>query len=348
MSKSATPAPSQHTRFKSLPIVDVTGLYSDQFEVRQHTAQLLGQAAKDAGFLYITGYAIPPKAIQQLLQTTKAYFDQPLDAKMQDYIGNSSNHSGYVPMGEEQFVSGSYDHKESYDVGYDYLAAKGIRPMLGTNQWSEFPGFKTAIGDYYRHAFALGNLLFKGFALALGLDEHYFEQLVTTPPSQLRLIHYPFNPDATDKSGIGAHTDYECFTILLPTAAGLEVMNGAGEWIDAPVVEGALVVNIGDMMETLSNGSFVATSHRVRKVKEERYSFPLFCSCDYDTIIQPIASLNSNGIPTPYEAIHCGDHLYAQTMQTFKYLKKRVADGSLKLPEKSRKLASFGLLKQNA
>lgn len=335
---------SSHTGFKSLPIVDISGLYSPDLALRQHTAQALGQAAKDAGFLYITGHAIPQDVISSLIATTKAYFDQPVEQKMLDYIGNSHNHSGYVPVGEEQFVPGKYDLKEAYDVGFDYLPEQGRRPMLGPNKWPEFPQFRESISAYYQAAFELGNLLFKGFALALGLDENFFSELVTTPPSQLRLIHYPFNPEAQDKEGIGAHTDYECFTILLPTTDGLEVMNGAGEWIDAPVIPSALVVNIGDMLENLSNGLFTATSHRVRKVKQERYSFPLFCSCDYDTLIEPIAQLKTANPQRSYEAVRCGDHLYAQTIQIFTYLKERLARGELSLPENAKPLASFGNL----
>ena len=85
--------------------------------------------------------------------------------------------------------------------------------------------------------------------------------------------------------GIGAHTDYECFTLLHATAPGLEVLNGAGEWIEAPPLPGAFIVNIGDMLELLTNGEFLATTHRVRKVREERYSFPLFFNVDYATRI---------------------------------------------------------------
>jgi isopenicillin N synthase-like dioxygenase len=196
---------------------------------------------------------------------------------------------------------------------------------------------------YYDAAFALSNVLFRGFALALGLPEDSFTQYVTTPPSQLRLVHYPFSPEApADRPGIGAHTDYECFTILLPTADGLEVMNGAGEWIDAPVMPGAFVINIGDMMEVLSNGNFVATMHRVRKVTQERYSFPLFCACDYDTVIAPMPALVPPGSTSKYAPVVCGEHLYAQTMQTFFYLKQQLTDGMLSLPDGARALSSFG------
>jgi len=338
------PPPSPHTAFKQLPLVDISLLFSTQLAERKIAAEQLGQAARDAGFLYITGHGVPDELIENLKRCTQAYFAQSMAQKMRDYIGTSDNHSGYVPEGEEQFYSAKPDLKEAYDVGFDLQGQEEKRrPMLGPNRWSEFPGFKQNVKAYYDAVFALSNVLFRGFALALGLPEDSFTKYVTTPPSQLRLVHYPFNPDdVTDRPGLGAHTDYECFTILLPTADGLEVQNGAGEWIDAPVVAGAFVINIGDMLEVLSNGQYVATMHRVRKVTQERYSFPLFCACDYDTVIAPIESLVPAGSVTAYSPVVCGEHLYAQTMQTFAYLKQRLAEGSLALPAGAHGLSSFG------
>ena len=298
-----------HTAFDRLPVVDVSGLAAPDPALRLEAARQLGQGAREAGFLYITGHGVSPALIERLVLRTKEYFAQPLEQKMRDYIGQSTNHSGYVPEGEEQFESGVIDCKEAYDLGFDYTSEEGRRPMLGPNQWADLPGFKEDIKAYYDAVLGLGNSLFRGFALALGLPEDAFSRQVSTPPSQLRLVHYPFNPAATDRPGIGAHTDYECFTILLPTAPGLEVLNGAGEWIDVPLMEDAFVINIGDMLEVLSNGMFVATSHRVRKVAEERYAFPLFCACDYDTVIEPVPGLLSEGVAQGYEAVRCGDHL---------------------------------------
>ncbi|MBV6824669.1 isopenicillin N synthase family oxygenase [Pseudomonas sp. PD9R] len=334
---------SAHSAFKTLPLVDIQGLSSASETERIETAAELGRAASQAGFLYVTGHGIDPTIISRLKQRTIEYFAQSPEQKMQDYIGLSSNHSGYVPEGEEQFVEGSIDHKEAFDVGFDYLLSQGTRPMLGANRWPALPGFKQDIKAYYDAVFSLNLTLFRGFALALGLAENTFSRWVNNPPSQLRLIHYPFAPDApVDRPGIGAHTDYECFTILLPTAPGLEVLNGAGQWIDVPIVEGAFVINIGDMMEVLSNGNYVATAHRVRKVAEERYSFPMFCTCDYDTIIEPVATLVDPATPSRYSPMSCGEHLYAQTLQTFRYLKQRVACGELRLPEGAKGLSSYG------
>jgi isopenicillin N synthase-like dioxygenase len=334
-----------HAAFLQLPVVDIADLRSPDPARRRAAAAALGAAAREAGFLYVTGHGVPAAVVDRLTLRARAYFAQPLAAKMRDYIGSSANHSGYVPPGEEQYQGAKPDLKEAYDVGFDLHDPGRRRPMLGPNRWSDFAGFREDVNAYYQAVFELSQRLFRGFALALDVPEDAFTCNVTAPPSQLRLIHYlpPVAAEANDdRPGIGAHTDYECFTILLPTADGLEVLNGAGQWIDAPVIPGTFVINIGDMLEVLSNGQFVATLHRVRRVHEERYSFPLFCACDYDTVIAPMAQLCPPGTAGSYEPLVCGDHLYAQTMQTFAYLKDRLARGELRLPERSKALASFG------
>jgi len=100
-------------------------------------------------------------------------------------------------------------------------------------------------------------------------------------------------------------------------------------------------VNLGDMIELLTNGEFVATSHRVRRVKEERYSFPLFFSFDYDTVVAPLPRFVSKAKPAR-PGLVAGEHLYAQTAQSFTYQKQRLARGEIKLPERALGLSSFG------
>lgn len=332
--------------FQELPVVDVAGLYSPDPEDRAAVAAELGKAAREVGFLYVIGHQVGRDLRERLLAQARRFFAAPLDAKMEIYIGNSADHRGYVPEGEEVMVGGKRDRKEALDLGIDLapdhpLVAAGT-PMVGPNQWPDLPGFREDVTAYYEAVFDLGRHLLHGFALALGVEETFFDAYVTTPPSQLRLLHYPFDPDAVDAQGIGAHTDYECFTLLLPTAEGLEVMNGAGEWIPVPVVPDAYVVNIGDMLEIWTNGAFVATSHRVRKVKEERYAFPLFFSCDYHTKVEPLPELLAEGDRPRYDPLFAGDHLYAQTIQSFVYLRDRLVRGEIALPEGAKGLSSFG------
>lgn len=321
-----------------LPLVDISKLQSSVLSDRLEVAAALDKACKEVGFLYLKGEQFNFEYVQDLIQVTKAYFEQDLALKMQRYIGLSKNHSGYVPVGEEQFSGQSYDLKEAFDVNYDYQGAKTDCPLLGPTLWPEDAQFKRTVSQYYQHLRGISQQIFRAFALALGVNEDFFDAKITEAPSQLRLIHYPYNPEVKDAEGIGAHTDYECFTLLLPTAPGLQVFNKQGEWIDIPLIENTLVMNIGDMMEILSNGKYLATKHRVKKVGEERYSFPLFCACNYDTVIEPIVETD---VPR-YSALIGGEHLFNQTAQTFQYLKQRIASGELVL-KNAVPLSSFGL-----
>ena len=251
-----------------------------------------------------------------------------------------------ICAGEEAPDPSKADAKEAFDLSFelpdDHPEVLAGTPMMGANVWPDIDGFADDVYAYYQDVFAVGRALMGGFEQALGLEANTLLGEVTEPPSQLRLIHYPYDPNAQDAQGIGAHTDYECFTLLRPTAPGLEVMNGAGEWIDVPYREDALVVNIGDMLEIWTNGAFVATSHRVRKVKEERYSFPLFFAADYHSQVAPLPQLLKDGETPNYEPLSAGDHLWAQTIQTFNYLKKRLADGEIELPDGARGAGTLG------
>jgi isopenicillin N synthase-like dioxygenase len=331
-----------HAAFQSLPEVNVALLYSSSLEQRAEAARALVRACREAGFFYLTGHVIAPALIDELLAQARAFFAQSREQKLEYYIGKSHNHRGYVPPGEETFYDGARDQKESFDLCFEGQSTAKPHPFSGANVWPALPGFRAAVSQYYDAVFALGRTLLRGFALGLDLPETFFDRFVTAPPSQLRMLHYPPNPAVDVTIGIGQHTDYECFTILLPTQPGLEVMNGAGVWIDAPPHPGAFVVNIGDTLEMWTNGALVATSHRVRKVSEERYSFPLFFACDYDVLVEPLPQFVSPERPARYPALKAGDHLYAQTLQSFGYLKARLAQGELQLPEGARPLSSFG------
>lgn len=339
--------------FQQIPVIDVSGLYGST-EQQALVAAELGKAAREVGFLYVTGSGVSQALFDDLLTVTKQFFALPIEDKMAVYIGKSSNHRGYVPTGEEGgYVEGEEgkpdqlpaDLKEAFDLSLelpaddpDYLAGN---PMVGPNQWPALPGMAQTVNRYYDAVLEFGKVLLRGFALALGEPSDTFDALVTKAPSQLRLVHYPFDASAEDRQGIGAHTDFEVFTLLKPTAAGLEVLNGAGEWIDAPPVEGAFIVNIADLLEIWSNGTFVSTTHRVRKVAEERYSFPLFFNVDYDVLVSPLEQYvredGDNKI-----SLKAGEHLYAQTIQVFSYLQKRLKAGEISMPEVWVELNSFG------
>ncbi|SDI64879.1 Isopenicillin N synthase [Rhodococcus triatomae] len=331
--------------FTTIPTIDVSGLQSADSAVRRAAIDELGRAAREVGFAQIVGHGVSPRLFDTLTTAATRFFALPHEEKMRVYIGHSTNHRGYVPAGEEVFAGGTPDRKEAFDLSLDlpadhpdYLAGN---PLLGPNQWPELDGFAESVMSYYDAVFALGRSVLRAFAASLGEPEDLFDRFVGTPPSQLRLIHYPYDASADDRPGIGAHTDYEVFTLLKPTAPGLEVMNGRGEWIDVPYRDDAFVLNTGDLLEIWTNGVFVATSHRVRKVAEERYSFPLFFNVDYDTPVAPLERFVGADGPG-YAPVVAGEHLFAQTAQSFRYLQQRRARGQITLPEGARPLYSLG------
>ncbi|MEZ5875649.1 MAG: 2-oxoglutarate and iron-dependent oxygenase domain-containing protein [Hyphomicrobiales bacterium] len=331
--------------FTELPIVDISGLLSGDPDRAQATADQLGRAAREVGFCYVSGHGIAPSVFSDLTSASARFFALPVEDKMKAYIGLSRNHRGYVPEGEEVFAGGTKDRKEAFDLSIDlpaddpdYVAGN---PLLGPNNWPDLPNFREPVMTYYDSIFSVGRTLMSGFAMALGEAPGFFDTYLRKPPSQLRLIHYPYNPTAGEAMGIGSHTDYECLTLLYSTAPGLEVLNSAGQWIDAPPMPGAIVINIGDMMEVWTNGEFVATSHRVRPVKEERFSFPLFFAVDYDTEVKPLDRFVTGERPAR-QGLVAGEHLFAQTAQSFNYQKARLAKGEIKLPENYVELSSFG------
>jgi isopenicillin N synthase-like dioxygenase len=329
--------------FQVLPVVDVSALYGADAERSLETVAALRRAASEVGFLYVTGHAVAPELLSGLERTAQAFFALPTATKLEYYIGRSPNHRGYVPPGEEVFYGQTRDTKEAFDLSRelpeaDYGAASRF---LGPNVWPrELPELRSAVTRYYESVFELGHKLLGAFAQALGLPASYFDRFLTRPPSQLRLIHYEPAEPGEGTMGIGAHTDYECLTLLHATAPGLEVMNGAGEWVAAPPLAGAFVVNIGDLLEVWSNGLFVSTSHRVLPVSASRYSFPLFFTVDYETCVEPLPQLCRDGVR--HAPLVAGEHLLAQTMQSFRYLAELQARGAVSLPPGSRELSSFG------
>ena len=208
-----------------------------------------------------------------------------------------------------------------------YVELDGSPPQPGhTNIWPSedvLPGFHAGVTAYYGHVLRLARHLCRLFALSLELEESYFDALISHPGGIGRLLYYPPQPpaDTADqeegKLGLGAHTDYECFTLLLSSAnPGLEILFPPSAatahkplWRPCPVKEGTLTVNVADFLMRWTNGLYKSTIHRVISKPEasERYSVPFFFSINYDADVAPLPekAVGKNGA---YRSMKAGDY----------------------------------------
>jgi isopenicillin N synthase-like dioxygenase len=173
----------------------------------------------------------------------------------------------------------------------------------------------------------LGRKLMQAFALALGLEETYFDHWLNWPMTTLGLLHYPPQTGRITEAqiGAGAHSDYGVLTMLAQDdAGGLQVRNASGDWIDAPPVPGSFVVNIGDMMERWTNGVFTSTLHRVVNVSgQERYSLPYFFDPDFNAEVVCLETCLAPGETPKYPPTTSGQHLLDMINASFEYHKEK-------------------------
>ncbi|WP_138465735.1 isopenicillin N synthase family oxygenase [Poseidonocella sp. HB161398] len=311
------------------PLISLSNLKREKDEKYVALCHEIGQAAQDIGFLRICDHGIDLDLIEATYQQAKRFFSMPEEFKSQYYIGKSINHRGYVPFNEK----GDYpDEKnrcyEAYDLGLDlphtdpdYLAGNRI---LGPNVWPELLGFKSVVGEYYRQVSALGRRLCGCLETHLGLPDAAITSKMSKPVSQLRLLHYVREAQATDPRSVnmGAHTDYECLTLLHTRNEGLQAMTRDDTWVDVPVDPATLIVNVGDMLEAWTNGILRSTPHRVLNLSPERFSLPYFVAANHDAEIRPFQQLLRDDEMPKYQPIFAGEHLERMLMRDFPYFRR--------------------------
>jgi isopenicillin N synthase-like dioxygenase len=173
---------------------------------------------------------------------------------------------------------------------------------------------------------SLAKVLLEGVALSLELSGSYFTKLMANPISIQRLLHYPPQRGyiAEDIIGVGAHTDYGNLTILAQDdVGGLQVMNRDGDWVEGPPIAGTFVINVGDLIQRLTNGVYLANLHRVVNTSgRDRYSIPFFIDADFDAVIGPLSSCITETNPRRYEAVTCGEHKFGRFAASYEHLRE--------------------------
>ena len=291
-------------------------------------ADTIGNAARDFGFFRICDHGIDFDLIEATYQAGAQFFALPDAVKREIYIGKSSNHRGYVPFTEKGDYPDEMNRSyEAFDLGLDlphddpdFLM---VNRLLGPNVWPEVAGFRDTVARYYSQISKLGRLVCSALEAHLKLPFGAMTNQMSKPISQLRLLHYVRQKSTADHQSVnmGAHTDYECLTLLHTRNKGLQVMTKQDNWIDVPVDPNVFVVNVGDMLEAWSNGILRSTPHRVLNHSPERYSLPYFLAANYDTVIEPFAQLITPDRPAKYEPFTAGSHLERMLIRDFPYLR---------------------------
>ena len=277
----------------SLPVIDMSALFGADRVARAAVAAAIAAACEDDGFFYVTGHGVTPGVLQRLEAEARAFFDLPTAEKQTIAMGRGgAAWRGWFPLGGE-LTSGRPDNKEGLYLG-EQLGADDPRvaagwPLHGSNLWpAAAPGLKPAAEAFFDGATRAAAALMQGVSLALGLDDQYFADHYLQRPTRLfRIFNYP--PTPPEAWGVAEHTDYGLLTLLAQDdAGGLEVRARAG-WRTAPPIPGALVCNIGDMLERLTGGRFVSTPHRVvNRSDRPRLSFPFFYDPDFTAEMTPV------------------------------------------------------------
>ncbi|KAF2658705.1 Clavaminate synthase-like protein [Lophiostoma macrostomum CBS 122681] len=303
-----------------IPIIDLKGIYSSDIEDRKAVAERVREAAHRIGFFYIVNHGIGPQHAENTFLQAKRFFDQPEEKKMEVCTDLVREYLGYFPMARyNRNGKKKEDLMEAYNWGYnpkyDPEAESKEEPDTDAVKllWpKDLPGFKDTVYEHHAQLLTLARRLTRTFALALHLDEHHFDKYVKTPAAGMRLTHYPpQEASPSDQLGIGAHTDFECFTFVTQDEqAGLEVLSKSGYWIKAKPIPGSIVVNIADCFMRQTNDFFVSTVHRVvNKGGSERYSCPFFFGWNHDIELEPVATCVSDDNPMKYPVVTSGEYL---------------------------------------
>jgi isopenicillin N synthase-like dioxygenase len=291
-------------------------------------AQDFGASFERFGFAMITGHGIDPALIDDAWAKAKAFFALPEATKRAYHLAGLGGARGYTPFGTE-IAKGAkeVDLKEFWHVGRDLPAGHPLGAHQPNNVWpAEVMGFRETYEALFAEFDRVGTALLSGIARYLGLAPDFFDATIADGNSVMRLLHYP--PIDGPAKGIRAeaHEDINTITLLLGAEeAGLEILDKDGSWLPVSPPAGAMAVNVGDMLQRLTNNRLPSTTHRVRnpdagRASVGRYSMPFFLHFRSDYLIETL--------PDCIDAAH--PNLYPTPITADDYLQERLREIGLK------------------
>jgi isopenicillin N synthase-like dioxygenase len=291
----------------------------------------LGDAFSEIGFAIVANHGVSEDLKTRLFQLVDRYFNQPEELKKLDEDFTNNGQRGFISKGRETAKGHQVpDLKEFYHVGQEVTDNDPIKANYPDNIWPpHIPEFKDITMEVFRTFEETGRNLLRAIALYLNLEENYFDAKIHNGNSILRLLHYfPIpNADSIPVGAVraGAHEDINLITLLMGgSAAGLQALTKEGTWLDVAPEPNQIVINMGDMLQRLTNGRLRSTTHRVinldaEGLKKPRYSTPFF--------LHPRADMDLTCLPSCIDAAHPKQF---EDMTAGEYLDERITELGLK------------------
>ena len=304
--------------FKNIPSVDLSDFIEGNKETKAAFVKELGKAYEEIGFVAVKNHGLSDALCNELYSQVKGFFTLSKEEKEAYEIEGLAGQRGYVSFGKEHAKNKNEgDLKEFWHFGQTVEDDDSIKEEYPDNvQVNELPKFNAVGREVYQKLEETGREMLRAIALHLNLDENYFDAKIHNGNSILRPIHYPpITHEPKDAVRAAEHEDINLITLLMGASAdGLQVLNKSGEWISVTALPDQIVVNVGDMLQRLTNNKLKSTTHRVVNPPREkwgtsRYSIPFFLHPRSEVSLNCLPSCISESQPKNFSDITAGEYL---------------------------------------
>ncbi len=295
-------------RQKGIPTVDLSEYAQGNEAQRKAFVEALGRAFREVGFVAVVHHGIPRAWIAEFYASAKAFFALPEEVKRRYEIPGLAGQRGYTSFGKEHAKhSRAPDLKEFFQIGQEVPEGHPLRQEYPPNvEVAEVPEFNAHGRRLYQAFEAVGAQLLEAISIFLDLPKDYFAPYVTYGNSILRAIHYPpITQEPANSIRAEQHEDINLITLLVgASAGGLQLLNAEGEWVDVLPEDDELVINVGDMLQRLTNNYLKSTTHRVVNPPREEWHLPRL---SIPFFLHPVGSMRLDCLPscvTPENPLH--------------------------------------------
>ena len=292
-----------------IPVIDLQGYFSDPCEATlAPLAEQLRKACESVGFFSIIGHQVARTQVDSMFSFARKFHAMPLEQKQSIAMDRAEwpvGGIGYLPVKHRKLPA-----RDKGNLNEAFVVKCDHKLSMDDNQWpnaASLPGFRDAVEDYAAALEQLGKRLLPIFAAALDMQADFFDKAFVAPLYRLRMTHYPAQQDvAVDEFGIAPHVDTTFCTILAQDRPGLVIFSERRQqWIKAPLLEEAFIVNSGELLRTWTNDRFISVKHFANNNagSESRYSIPFFLNANSDYRMTCIPSCCGPDNPAKYPPI---------------------------------------------